>query len=204
MEPDRHYRWHEVQVDSTSANILVGRSARRGSEECENGEWNGWSAPLFTAALDVVEGTLKAQDFSWDLKPLFRLQMAYLLLWSSIERYVSLRFHLGDRVTDKVGRLAREPAFAEGLRRHVKNRRVVYRADRPGDKEVLEPGQPGKAVQYYYQVRSNITHRGKAVIRDYDLLKASLAELLPIFCEVLKGAERDSQYPHEAENVRLL
>jgi hypothetical protein len=204
MEPDKHYLWHVSQVEGTSANFLVGRCPRKGSVPCEDAEWNGWNDPLFTEALDVVEETLNSQVFDWDLKPLFKLQMAYLLLWSSIERYVSLRYHLGDRVTDKVGRLAREPAFAECLRRHVKNRRVVYRADRPGDKEVLEPGQPGKAVQYYYQVRSNITHRGKAVIRDYDLLKASLAELLPIFREVLKGAERDSQYPHEDENFRLL
>ena len=106
MEPDRHYRWHQAPVEGTPANVLVGRSPEKGSVPCEDGEWNGWDDPLFTAALNVVEETLRSQTFDWNLKPLFRLQMAYLLLWSSIERYVSLRYHLGDRVTEKVGQLA--------------------------------------------------------------------------------------------------
>lgn len=194
MEPDKHYGWHEGQVDGKPANVLVGRSPRKGSVPCEEGEWNGWTDPLFTAALDVVEETLKSQDFDWNLKPLFRLQMAYLLLWSSIERYVSLRYHLGDKVTEKVGQLAHESAFAQSLRQCVKSRREVYRADRPGEKEVLDPQSPDKAVRYYYQVRSNITHRGKGVVRDYELLENSLEELLPIFRKVLKAAEDDAGF----------
>jgi hypothetical protein len=147
----------------------------------------------FTEALDVVEETLRSQTFDWrNLKPLFRLQMAYLLLWSSIERYVSLRYHLGDKVTQKVNQLAREAAFVTGLRAHVHEERTVNRADRPGEKEVLDPESPKKAVGYYYQVRSNITHRGKGIVRDYDLLHESLAELLTIFREVLREAERDA------------
>ncbi len=195
MEPDKHYRWHEAQVDGKPANVLVGRSPKKGSVPCEEDEWNGWNDPLFTAALDVVEETLKShksQEFDPSLRSLFRLQMAYLLLWSSIERYVSLRYHLGNKVTEKVGQLAHESAFAESLRQYVEGCREVYRADRPGQKEVLDPKSPDKAVRYYYQVRSNIVHRGKGVVRDYDLLKNSLTELLPIFRKVLKAAEKDA------------
>jgi hypothetical protein len=194
MEPDKHYRWYEVELDGVSANVLVGRSPRKGSVPCEDAEWNGWNDPLFTAALDVVEETLKSQDFDWNLKPLFRLQMAYLLLWSSIERYVSLRYHLGDKVTEKVGQLAHESAFAKSLLQYVKDSREIYRADRPGEKEVLDSQSPDKAVRYYYQVRSNITHRGKGVVRDYELLQNSLAELLPIFRDVLRAAQGDAGY----------
>ena len=161
---------------------------------CEDDEWNGWNDPLFTAALDVVEETLTSNDFQWDLKPLFRLQMAYLLLWSSIERYVSLRYHLGDKVMEKVSQLACEPAFAAGLLQHVKEHREVYRADRPDQREVLDPQSPEKALAYYYQVRSNMTHRGKGVVRDHERVMKSLTELLPIFREVLKAAERDARY----------
>jgi hypothetical protein len=201
MEPDKHYRWHEALVDGTLANVLVGRSPTKGSDLCKGGKWNGWDDPLFTVALelveetmDVVKETLKTQAFDSDLKPLFRLQMAYLLLWSSIERYVSLRYHLGDKPMKKVNRLADESAFAKSLRRLVRESRVIYRADRPGETEVLDPNSPDKAVFYYYQVRSNIIHRGKGVYRDYELLQKSLAELLPIFREVLKAAKRDAGY----------
>lgn len=190
MEPDKHYRWDQAKVDGTLVNVLVGLSPGKGSSPCEEDEWND---PLFTAALDVVEETLM-QHFDWNLKPLFKLQMAYLLLWSSIERYVSLRYHLGGKVTEKVSQLAHEAAFAESLRRHVKDSRGVYRTDRPGEKEVLDPKSPDKSVRYYYQVRSNIIHRGRGVVRDYDLLENSLAELLPIFREVLKASEHDAGY----------
>lgn len=197
MEPGKHYRWDEVLIDGVSINVLIGKSPRRGSVPCEDAEWNGWCDPLFTEALDVVEETIKSQTFDWDLKPLFRLQMAYLLLWSSIERYVSLRYHLGKNATDKVKFLAHESAFAESLRQHVPAERIghrVYRADQPaGAGEVLVPELPGKAVEYYYQIRSNIVHRGKGAVRDYELIKASLSELLLIFREVLKAAESDAR-----------
>ncbi len=200
MEPDKHYRWNEAKINGVSANVLVGRSPRKGSVVCEDAVWDGWNDPLFTAALEVVEETLKSQVFDWDMKSLFKLQMAYLLLWSSIERYVSLRYHLGDKVTAKVGKLATESAFATSLKQHVHlndsqgGYREVYRADRPGERVVLNPHSPDKAVDYYYQVRSNITHRGKGVPRDYDLLKKSLEELLNIFRDVLKAAKRDAKH----------
>lgn len=193
MEPDKHYRWDIHNVDGKTVNVLVGQSPRKGSEMFEENDWNGWDDPLFTAALDVVEETLMSEVFHWNLKSLFRLQMAYLLLWSSIERYVSLRYHLGDKVSEKVKQLASEPAFSENLQRHVKSTREVYRADRPKKREVIDPNSPEKSINYYYQVRSNIVHRGKGVSRDYDLLQESLTELLSIFRGVLKAAEADAR-----------
>ena len=193
MEPDNHYRWLERQVEGTSANVLVGRYPTKGSEPCD-AEWNGWADPLFKAALDVVEETLNSQKFDWGLKPLFRLQMAYLLLWSSIERYVSLRYHLGTDVARKVDQLASEPAFASSLLRRVGECRQVYRADRPHQKVVLDPQQPGSALKYFYQLRSNLTHRGKGVVKDYGRINDALAALLPIFRDVLEAAERDAAW----------
>jgi hypothetical protein len=193
MEPEEAYRWDEGVVDGTPANVLVGRSPQKGSDVCETEEWNGWDDPLFNEALEVVEESLKShRQFEWNLKPLFRLQMAYLLLWSSIERYVSLRYHLGRKVTDKVRQFAAEPAFAESLERNVKGTRYVYRADRPADRASLDPKNPEKSIQYYYQIRSNITHRGKGVVRDHELLCESLAELLVIFRDVLRAAKDDA------------
>jgi len=196
LEPDNHYRWGEVRANGIAANVLFGRSPKKGSVPCEDEEWNGWSDPLFTSALDVVQETLDAQNqFSWDLKPLFRLQMAYLLLWSAIERYVSLRYHFGHKATDKVIQLGREEAFRTGLREYVTitESREVYRADNPDHKVVLDPQSPEKAVIYYYQIRSNITHRGKGVVRDHERVLNALTELLAIFRGVLKAAQADAQ-----------
>jgi hypothetical protein len=92
---------------------------------------------------------------------MFRLQMAYLLLWSSIERYASLRYHLGDRAVDKVMQIADDPRFAQLLKRRVSRKHRVQRADRPEDHYELNPDDARKSLNYYYQIRSNITHRGK-------------------------------------------
>jgi hypothetical protein len=193
LEPYRHYRWGEAQASGRIANVLFGRSPRKGSIPCEKDQWDGWDDPLFTSALAVVEETLSSQkEFEWDLKPLFKLQMAYLLLWSAIERYVSLRYHLGDKVTEKVKQLATEVAFVDGLRQHAKQRREIYRADRPEQKVVLDPQSPEKALQYYYQIRSNITHRGKGVVQDHERILKSLSEVLSIFRGVLKAASTDA------------
>jgi hypothetical protein len=209
LEPAKQYWWCESKVTADTgtsggvvANVLMGRSPDKGSipwEGHEGEEWDGWTDPLFTTALDVVEETLAEADFDWDLRPLFRLQMAYLLLWSSIERYASLRYYLGrGDVWQKVKQVASEPAFGLSLQQHVAERREVRRADEPSDKATLDESRPSKAVDYYYQMRSNITHRGKGAPNDYDNLAKSIEELLAIFRDVLEAARHDSEdHPEE-------
>jgi hypothetical protein len=121
------------------------------------------------------------------MEPFFQLQMAYMLLWTSIERFVSFKYHLGDRVTERVFKLADDPVFAKALRDRVRVNREVFRSDDPCEKVVLNPDKPKKALEYYYQIRSNITHRGKTAVRDHEMLLKSLTELLGIFKEVLKN-----------------
>jgi hypothetical protein len=190
IEPDKLYRWETVDVHkaraSVKANVLLGRKPSRGSHPLEDDEWDGSKEPLFDLALKVVEETVEQnRQFEWDLKPLFRLQMAYMLLWTAIERFAAFKYHLGERATEKVFQLASEPAFVSGVSQLVKEKREVVKTDDPGTKVTLEPANPGKALAYYYQVRSNITHRGKAAVRDHEILVKSLDELLELFRRVL-------------------
>ena len=177
--------------------MLVGKSPSKGSDPYDEEDWNGWKDPLFTTALEVIEETINSPDaeFEWGMKPLFRLQMAYLLLWSSIERYASMRYHLGpEKVFEKVKQIAKkEPAFGESLQKHVSGNRVLYRADDPRKKVELKAEDPEASIEYYYQVRSNITHRGKGLPRDFDILKYSITELLGIFHDVLEKAEQEAR-----------
>ena len=196
LEPGKQYRWEIALVENTPANYLVGKSPMKGSVSLEAEDWSGKDDPLFTAALDVVDETLaKHSSFEWDLKPLFRLEMAYMLLWSSIERYASLRYDLSDKATSKIMSIAAEPAFQEALRAQVNTKREVFRADDPASKCVLDPSQPTKALAYYYQIRSNLVHRCKGVVRDHEILNQSLHELLAIFRQVLTTAFTSEPQP---------
>lgn len=195
LEPDNQYRWETVTVKLKQANYLVGRSPKKGSVQPEV-EWSGCNDPLFTEALDVVSETLdQNRDFKWDLKRLFRLEMAYLLLWSSIERYASLRYHLGDKATKKVLNLADESAFQAALLQNVHGCREVQSANAPTDKCVLDAILPVKSLEYYYQIRSNLVHRGKSNSNDHTRLLMSLEELLAIFRETLAAAFEESRWP---------
>ncbi len=203
LEPQDLYRWETADVlterGREDANVLVGRRPDRGgAEEWYGGEWRSIDDPLFREALWEVERMIADESRSGnseDLGMFFRKQMAYLLLWSSIERYVSLRYKIGgNNVLAKIRRLAGEDAFQEALREVVKDTRVIYRANDPEDRVKLDPSDPRRSIEYYYQIRSNMAHRGKAAIRDRKIVGDALLELLTIHKRVLaatlSGQER--------------
>lgn len=194
MEPENHYLWAEINSGTQLINILVGKSPNKGSDFLDEQKWDSWSDPLFTTALEAIDETLYTNsEFNHDLKKLFRLQMAYLLLWSSIERYVSLRYRLdGNAAFEKVMESAKENTFKIALQAHVTRTDRVYRADNPTKHYELNNNDSKKSLEYYYQIRSNITHRGKGMNKDFQKVKESLEELLLIFNDVLKSAKNDA------------
>ena len=185
-----HYKWSVIQVGTTQANCLVNKLPLGVGRPYMDSEWKGKNDPLFTAAIEVVgDLILKNQMFKKDLKPLFTLEAAYLLLWSSIERYASWRYYLGRKQASyKVRQLADEPVFKTALSNTVRGIRVVREAAEPRNKCTLSATDPNKSLKYYYQIRSNLVHQGKSDNDDHDRLLKSASELLSIFREVLKAA----------------
>lgn len=202
LEPQSQYRWEATTTESGRANYLAGVKPMKGSIVPDEELWNGQEDPLFVVALDVVAETLQQNErFDWNLKPLFHLEMAYLLLWSAIERYASLRYHMADKATRKIMEIANECAFKSALTRHVTEKREVCRGDDPSEKVVLDPNSPDKALAYYYQIRSNLVHRGKGVPLDHERIEKSLRELLAIFRVTLKAAFDESRWGSQLSNA---
>jgi len=187
IEPDEVYRWNLVKVNDSNANVLVGKRDQRGSSDLEHfDEWDGKTDPFFKQGLEEVEAILRANsEFDLEFRALLRLQMAYSLLWSAIERYAGLKYHLGKNSTEKVNKIASEKCFADALRKFVKIERQVF-STTDLKEYTLDPNDPKKSIQYYYQVRCNAIHRGKAMGRDFDTIKSSVEELLAIFKELLQ------------------
>lgn len=195
IEPDKLYRWVSVAArkgpETRLANVLLGRSGDTGSHDIDYLPWDGSRDPLFTKALEVVEEVLEgSRHFEWDSKPTLRLQMAYMLLWSAIERFASFKYHLGEQVTEKVFRLADEPEVRAALLTLSPEPRKVVRSSDPSKKVTLKATDPKKALDYYYQLRSNVVHRGKSAPQDHEKLVKSLEELLTIFRRVLEAEFR--------------
>lgn len=191
IEPDEIYRWECTRVNDLDANLLVGKRPQRGSSDLEHfDEWNGRADPYFKQGIEEVEKILKENSsFDCEFRALLRLQMAYTLLWSAIERYAGFKYHLGKKSNEKVYRIAGEKCFADALQKIVQDKREVF-STTDLEKYTLDPNDPEKSIRYYYQVRSNAIHRGKAVIRDFDTVKSSLKELLAIFKELLNESFR--------------
>jgi hypothetical protein len=193
MEPQNLYSWGIKDIDCQKVNILFGRSPNKGSDPCFDQEWDGWNDPLFEEAMEVITEELGDDHSKGLFHSLFRLQMAYLLLWSSIERFCTLRFGLGSSPVANIKRLAGEPAFEAALKQEVDCPRKIFRADKPKDPEILTPDDPLKSIEYYYQVRCNVTHRGKGSERDLEIVQRSLTELLKIFRRVLIASKTEAE-----------
>ena len=193
LEPEKQYRWETRKTTiGVEANLLVAKSLK-GAHQIDDSEWDGRRDPHFNQALNLVESVRSKSDGNHGMgsvERLLELQMAYMLLWTSIERYTSLRYHLRKKVMAKIRHMADEPAFQNALKKHVSCQREVYSTD-AGKPAKLSPDDPKASLMYYYQVRSNISHRGKALMTDADLLQKCITELLAIFRETLRMAFED-------------
>ena len=186
IEPDHHYKWGIINVTTNrekeiSANVLFGKSPDRGSANADQNNYDGKKDPLFNDAFDLIREIIdRSRHFNSEVKKIFELQMAYMLLWTVIERYTTLRYDLNQTPMERIYQLKDDPNFCKVLKEVVEKKRTVFRSDNPRTRVILDPNNPKSAINYYYQIRSNIVHRGKAIYHDYDKLFLSINELLTI------------------------
>ena len=122
-----------------------------------------------------------------DIENFYELQMNYMLLWSAIDRYSNLKYNKRKDSWNHE-RLAKEKAFKKGIMKFKdENHRPVYSTKDLIMHEFNED-EPEDTLEYYYTLRCNVVHRGKAMTGDYDMLKQATEELLEIFKDILKNA----------------
>jgi len=196
FEPRTLYRWQRTFTSNhgIEVNILVARSLDKGHPEpFEGNRWSHRYDPVFGEGLRVVaenvhefgrESFQSAPPERFDWPRFFRLQMTYLLLWAAIERYTTLAFGPDLSPMDRVKRLGASELFQTEVRAHVKRTSVVTDS-RNLDPYRLDPASPADAALYYYQIRNNLSHRGKGTWNDAELVRKALQELLEIFKGIL-------------------
>ena len=182
-EPEKLYKWKEIKIGENKANVLMGNNPDLGSSyiEIDVGNYNGRDDPFFNEAIILVESELERE---WkgmrDFDGFFKLQMSYMLLWSSIERYCSLKYN---NKGSKINKLSKEKIFQKNLKKYVTHERKVYSAEDLRE-YTLSPEEPYESIRYYYTIRCNVVHKGKAMYNDEKMLRQSLKELLYIFKEL--------------------
>ena len=188
-EPALLYEWEEINIGNNKANALMGINPDMGSAypEYDDDDFKGENDPFFKEALELIEENLNVNEgYGFlNVKKFFNLQMNYMLLWSAIERYSSLKY--GNKGKGENNRaFANEKAFQEGLKKYCNGwKRPVYSSEDLREYR-FTTDKPQIAIRYYYTLRCNVVHRGKAVHQDEEMLRECLEELLNIFKDVLE------------------
>jgi hypothetical protein len=189
FEPDKHYKYDTTDVatagERLQANVLVGRQIDRGTTSEAVDCWSAVSDPAFVEGLAEVSAlTIETAPAGIASQPngpnfwrvFFRLQAAYLLLWSVVERYTALRYGPGLDPAKRIKQLDAEHAFLTAVIKVGAVGSQVYDARDPAHKVVIR-ADGSRAGDYFYRVRSNLSHRGKSAFRDGQLVLNALVQL---------------------------
>ena len=213
-EPRKHYRWEVVVlIDPMElrANALVGRSPDKGSVANEGSEWHSGDDAILRDGLTLIGriydkhgsapfGSAPPVSFEWER--FFMLQMAYLFLWTVIERYAALVYGPILAPDRKVRKLGEDSLFEALLCATVRRTDRLFDARDPEDSYRLDTANPGQSAKYYFQVRNNLTHRGKGAWQDAERVRQSLQELLTIVQQMIERTpglrSEDREWPKPA------
>lgn len=188
------YEWKTIEINTEKVNVLFGVNPKKGSDYIEDMQerinFNGKNDPLFSEALKLIERNLNSERNLNEIERIFELQMNYMLLWSAIDRFSSLKYN---QQTEKKNRkkFANQKAFKEGIKKFEEEyHRPVYSTD---DLRIhkFNVEDPVDTLYYYYTLRCNVVHRGKGSISDYSMLKQATVELLEIFKGILENTFDD-------------
>lgn len=212
------YEWKVMNVDGQRANVLVSSQPELFEEDGEwynNYDFNSpkyieelnsqvecydWRKdPLFNEPINYLKKLLKldrpTKNKDEDYEKFMDLQMFYMLLWVSIDRFLSLRY--GETKKNNVLSLSEEKSFRDALKKYVKkddtvfyDRKNVYSTRDLRDYE-LNPDKPACSAMFYYTIRNNVVHNGKALTIEQDMLLKALKQLLCIFMDVVEAARSE-------------
>ena len=185
------YEWKTIRINGRDVNTVFGVNPDYGSDHIEGSEdrfsFDGKNDPFFSEAIELIESNLNSSGFSWNVENFFELQMNYMLLWSAIDRFSSLKYNKKSN-NKNYEKFSSQKAFRDGIRRFENHfHREVFSTD---DLKVhnFDADNPIGTMYYYYTLRCNVVHRGKAMVADYEMLNTAAKELLAIFKDVLNDA----------------
>ena len=187
-KPENLYEWKVIKVNGKEANALVGRDTDCGSFDNQDYDISTYDYRpdyYFNEGLESIEDTikkLKDKDIK-NMGEFFELQNQYMTLWSIIERFCTLSYGYF-KIGSNMFNFAQQKPFRKTLKKDIGREDVVYSSDELEDKH-LDPEDYKESIKYYYTIRCNVVHKGKAATdKDKNKLKKSLEELYILFMAV--------------------
>ena len=187
----------EEKEHLTSA--FVGRKMNRGNPVKLNSVWTCKRDPIFSQSFpllhsDISENSLRFTDAEdrpreyWT--QLHKLLSQYLLLVSILEHLTVIKFG-GSKKQDPMVRIRKLQQTQECLDafkelKEEKHNPSIKVSDSRAIEDSLSSSNPEQALFAWYQVRSNLQHRGKASLYDANLVQKSCIGLSNFLFEYLK------------------
>ena len=198
------YEWDVLTISDNDGNVIntlnviTWRNPPKTSIEIDIKGWTAKSDPMFTSAMSIIKKKIDDyapskfvyKPFEWNR--FYELQMAYLLLWTAIERYCSFAYGPLLSTSEKRHELAQSVSFQDALKKVVRKNyhshsvRVIHDSQNPDFWRKLNAANPIYSLGYYYLARCNLAHRGKSEWDDGNIIRQSLIELFEIFQIILK------------------
>jgi hypothetical protein len=186
-EPKSEYEWREVTTSGGQrCNVLIAKNPTIGMSEELLSNWTSAHDPAFVHGMayvsnvianlpaDVLENKPWGDD-AGDWNAFFELQGAFLVLWSIVERMAAFRFGAeypsanGEAsVSALINALSKESAFQHAMTSANIRSLSVYSVRRNSKQRFESPStenngrHAAKVLSTWYQIRSNVTHRGKS------------------------------------------
>lgn len=189
------YGWTTINDRYATMNVLVGRNNIIKVPYHENWRvYEGKKDPMLVRALYTIWNNIlpilsnkhpSTDDF-------FNLQMNYTMLWSSIDRYLVLKFGKKNQ-QENLKCLANEESFKDAVFMFSdKNDNLPSVLSNEDYRTFqLNKEKPLCCIRYYYTIRCNVVHTGKSRYSEYKLLKYAVLELLQIYICVLRDSFED-------------
>lgn len=155
--------------------------------------------PIFEEGIDHIdldnEHPKPRRHLDYEYIKFFETQMLYMLLWTSIDRFLTFRY--GETKKNNVILLSGEESFRTALKKYVKeddkvfhDRRTVYNVRDLKEYE-LNPNKPACSALFYYTIRNNVVHSGKVLMMEEKMLLKALKQLVKIFNDVVEAAKNE-------------
>ena len=156
------YEWKTIEINGNDVNILFGVDPENGSDHIEDPKervsFNGKNDPLFKEALELIEKNLNTDKNSHKIKSFFELQMNYMLLWSAIDRFSSLKYNKQYKSWNNE-KFSKERAFKEGIKKYGNEPHILVYSTEDLVVHEFNAKDPLETIKYYYTLRCNVVHR---------------------------------------------
>ena len=196
-EPEKIYKWDTIYIGDEEFNLLVGIN-RGGTFEYVDehkkysDDFDGLKDPFFSGVTEFIRNELQNLKLDDD-NYIFKIQMYYMLIWSAIDRYCSLKYDVSSDQGYYLFELSNDEIFNDALDDlDLKGRNKIQSA-RDGGNFYYNLSRSNYIVNFYYTIRSNVVHRGKEAGNRIDELENSLDDLLNIFDYMIEKTFADDE-----------